>query len=268
METFRTLGGDGGGGPPVRGWIMVLDRRNLLRLGAGAVAVAGTVFVTGTAEAGGLPPVPGMLGDRRANELWYRLDEIALYHPAQDVSDAYAALFGYVGQNAPEGIYEKWLALSQDPAYPGNYAEFVKPVEQPLRVLSTLQLENFDRFYRGDEDGLARAFADFGQGVLFDPRRAPVESEVHTMNGDPAPGYHFWHSILRAQMLLDIDRRRWARLDPLLGFAWALQSIAKPDHRHVNPGLPREQVRALARHWLPRSPAQLDRDFRSFPYPA
>ncbi|SEF33116.1 hypothetical protein SAMN05421837_106606 [Amycolatopsis pretoriensis] len=248
---------------------MTLDRRSLLKLGAGAaVAVAGTGLLTGTAEAATtLPPVPGMLGDRKANELWYQLDEIALYHPAQEVQDAYAVLFPFLQQNAPDGLPAKWRALSLEPDYPRNYAEFVKPIEPQLKTLSALQLGNFDRFYRGDEDGLVKAFAAFGQGILYDPRRADVESEVHTMDGDPPTGYHFWHCVQRAQMVLGIDRHRWARIDPVLGFAWALQSIARPDHRHVNPGLPREQVRALARYWLPRSPAELDRDFRSTPYP-
>ncbi|QKV74999.1 hypothetical protein [Amycolatopsis sp. Hca4] len=249
---------------------MSLDRRTLLKIGAASVAgvaLAGAASGTAVADTG-LPPVPGMLGDRRANELWYQLDEIALYHPSQAVLDAYAELGRFAQENAPDGLYEKWRELSRDPAYPKNYAEFAHPVEQPLRTLSTLQLDNFDRFYRGDEAGLVRAFADFGQGVLYDPRRAPQESEVHTMDGNPPSSYHFWHVILRAQTVLGIDRRRWARIDPMVGFAWALQSIAKPDHRHVNPGLPREQVRALARHWLPRSAARLDRDFQSAPYPA
>jgi len=247
-----------------------MDRRSLLKVGAAAVAgVALAGATTGTAAADtGLPPVPGMLGDRRANELWYQLDEIALYHQSQEVQDAYAVLWPFIQQNAPEGLYAKWRELSREPAYPKNYAEFAKPVEGPLKVLSKLQLDNFDRFYRGDEGGLVKAFAAFGQGVLFDPRRAPEESEVHTMNGNPPSGYHFWHSVLRAQMVLGIDRHRWARIHPMIGFAWALQSIAKPDHRHVNPGLPREQVRTLARYWLPRSPAQLDQDFQSTPYPA
>src|SRR6185369_1770849 len=118
---------------------MTLDRRNLLKLTAGAVTVAGAAVLTGTATAlaeTGLPPVPGMLGDRRANELWYQLDEIALYHPSQEVQDAYAVLFPFIQQNAPEGLYAKWRALSLEPGYPGNYAEFVKPVEPQLRTLS------------------------------------------------------------------------------------------------------------------------------------
>jgi hypothetical protein len=247
-----------------------MDRRSLLKAGAAAatgVALAVAGAPTAFADPG-LPPVPGMLGDRRANELWYQLDEIALYHPAQEVTDAYTALGKFFQQNAPEGLYRKWLALSQEPGYPGTYAEFVKPVEQPLRTLSKLQLDNFDRFYRGDEPGLVSAFAFFGQGVLFDPRRADVESEVHTMDGNPPSSYHFWHVIQRAQLLLGIDRHRWARIGPMTGFAWALQSIAKPDHRHVNPPLPREQVQHEARYWLRRTPAELDLDFRSSPYPA
>src|SRR4051812_18800619 len=103
---------------------MTLDRRSLLKVGAAAVAgVALAGATTGTAAAdddGGVPPVPGMLGDRRANELWYQLDEIALYHQSPEVQDAYAVLFPFIQQNAPEGLYEKWRELSREPAYPTN----------------------------------------------------------------------------------------------------------------------------------------------------
>jgi hypothetical protein len=110
-----------------------MDRRSLLKIGAATVAgvaLAGSTVGTAAADTG-LPPVPGMLGDRRANELWYQLDEISLYHPSQEVQDAYAVLFPFIQQNAPEGLYEKWRELSREPAYPKNYAEFAKPVEGP-----------------------------------------------------------------------------------------------------------------------------------------
>ena len=245
----------------------------MLKLAAGA-AVAGAaapVLFGGTASAATesrLPPVPGMLGDRKANELWYQIDEVALYNQAQEVKDAYAAIFAYFGAPGFFQFYTRWLELSQLPEYPRNYTEFVTPIKEPLKVISRLQLGVIDSLYRYDDQGLVGAFAAFGQGVLFDPRRAPVESEVHTMDGDPPDGYHLWHSILRATMVLDIDKHRWARIDPLIGYAWALQSIAKPDHRHVNPGLPSAQVRALARSWLTRDVTQLDLDFRTRPYPA
>ncbi len=249
-----------------------LDRRKLLKLSAGA-AVAGLaapVLFSGTASAeGALPPVPGMLGDRRANELWYQLDEKSLYNAAQEVRDAYTAIFAVYGRiGFYEAFYVKWLELSQQPGYPGNYAEYVEPVKEPLKVLSKLQLGVFDTYYRPGSPGLTDAFAAFGQGVLFDPRRAANESEVHTMDGDPPGGYHVWYAIQRAMMVLDIDRQRWACVGPVLGLAWALQSIAKPDHRHVNPGLPAAQVRALERSWLAKDVRRLDVDFRSQPYPS
>jgi len=250
-----------------------LGRRRMLKLAAGAAVagVAAPVLFSGTASAtieGRLPPVPGMLGDRKANELWYQIDEVALYNPVQEVKDAYAAIFAYFGAPGFFRFYQTWLEMSQDPAYPSNYTEFVTPIKDQLKVLSRLQLGVIDSFYSYDDHGLVGAFSAFGQGVLFDPRRAPAESEVHTMDGDPPGGYHLWHAILRGMMLLDIDKHRWACIDPLIGYAWALQSIAKPDHRHVNPGLPSAQVRSLARSWLPRDVTRLDLDFRSRPYPA
>ncbi|KDO11003.1 hypothetical protein [Amycolatopsis mediterranei] len=228
-----------------------------------AIAGAGTGTAAGT-DRTGLPPGPAILEDRRAHKLWFQFDAIALYHFSQEFRTPTPSSSPHPA-NAPEGLYEKWRELSRDPAYPKNYAEFVEPIEGPPTTLSKLQLDNFDHFYRGDEAGLVKAFAAFGQGILFDPRRAPEESEVHTMNGNPPSGYHFWHSVVCAQLVQGIDRHRWARIDPMTGFGWPLQSIVKPDHRHVNPALPRDQVRSLPRYWLQRSPAELDQDFRPAP---
>jgi hypothetical protein len=112
---------------------------------------------------------------------------------------------------------------------------------------------------------------DFGQGVLYDPRR-PEGQKVHLMDYtndvEPPGGYHVWHSINRAMMLLDIDAVRWRLIDPLVGLGWAVQSIAKP--AMDSPDNPRLDPRLLARlavQWLPRSPAQLDVEFDSIPYP-
>ncbi|MGA6164581.1 hypothetical protein [Amycolatopsis magusensis] len=87
------------------------------------------------------------------------------------------------------------------------------------------------------------------------------------MDDVPPVGYHIWHAILQAMMFLDIDRVRWAAMDPLIAFAWAVQAVAKPQPREVDPPLPRATVRDLAISWLPRKPERLDRDFRSLWYP-
>jgi len=115
------------------------------------------------------------------------------------------------------------------------------------------------------------AFIDFGQGVLYDPRR-PEGQKVHLMDYtndvEPPGGYHVWHSINRAMMLLDIDALRWRLIDPLVGLTWAVQSIAKP--AMDSPDNPRLDPRLLLRlqlQWLPRTPTQLDTAFDSIPYP-
>ncbi len=87
------------------------------------------------------------------------------------------------------------------------------------------------------------------------------------MDGNPPIGYHVWHVYLRAMMFLDIDWRRWRELDPMIAYAWALQSVAKPDPNKVNLPLPHKTVSRLAAAWLPRTPEQLDVAFQSFPYP-
>ncbi|MFD8309098.1 hypothetical protein ACFV29_43335 [Streptomyces sp. NPDC059690] len=248
-----------------------VGRRELLRAGAGAALALGlTATVAGPAAAAGrrgaeaLPPVPGMLGDRRANEFWYQMDEVALYHPTQATLDAYKAVIAYAG-SLEKGIKDTWLAMSKLPEYPGNYRTWARPMEQPLRVISRMQLDVVDSLYFRRDPRLTLAWSAFGQGILYDPRRASVGAPVHTMDGPQ--GYHTWHAYLRAMMLLGIDRERWAEIAPLQGFAWALQSIARPASQTVNPPLPRKVVFEQASYWLRRSAMELDSDFQSVPFP-
>jgi hypothetical protein len=262
-----------------------LGRRDLLRTGLGAAGAAG-LWAAGlgapgpahAAHAGGrgrpgLEPVPGMSGDRRANELWYQFDEITFYYPSDELIDAYIAVLGHI--RATDGdlfpLYrDHWSVHVAAPEYPHNYREFMRPLTAPLRVLSRIQLDIVDTYYRPGDPRLIRAFADFGQGVLYDPRRLPVSRPVHTMNttnGNPPGGYHNWHVFMQAMILLGVDVPRWRSLAPLNALAWALQSIARPSETQLNPPLPARTVAAAAAYWLSRSPRQLDRAFRSFPYP-
>ncbi|MDJ1135254.1 hypothetical protein [Streptomyces iconiensis] len=275
-------------------------RRSFLRTSLGAAAVVGLgAAATGTAHAGttaraagarqaaeapeaarvarirpggdpDFPDVPGMLGDRRANEFWYWFDEVTLYKPSAEINAAYEAIEKYIPGGLETGIRDLWLKLSGEPGYPENYAAHMRPVDKALRVLSRAQLGVVDRFYRPRDIRLTAAFSWFGQGVLFDPRRAEAHSPVHTMNFAPgmAPiGYHVWHAYMRAMMLRGIDAGRWAALAPLNGFAWAVQSTAKPSMTEVSKPLPAAKVVRLAATWLPRSARHLDGAFRSIPYP-
>jgi hypothetical protein len=231
------------------------------------MAVATPAQATARKIATDLPAVPGMLGDRRANELWYQFDEVTMYKSSRELTDAYIAIGELFGGDVERSVLARWQELSKSPEYPHNYAQLVAPVRGALEVLSRAQLDVFDAYYRKRGFGLASAFIDFGQGVLFDPRRADVESEVHSMNGNPPRGYHTWHAYMRAMMLLGVDTERWESIATYNALAWAIQTVAKPDLRKVNPALPRVTVARLAANWLPRSPRQLDADFQSFPYP-
>lgn len=252
-----------------------VNRRQVLTVSLGAAAAAalasaGALPAAAAGHTGGeLPPVEGMSGDRRANELWYRMDDATLYNSAQEVKDAYTALNAYLG-NLESGLREKWFTLVTSPDYPRNLVEFVTPIKPQLEVLSRTQLGVFDTYYGGRHDRLGQAYGWFGEGVLYDPRgHAPyLVHTMNTVNNQPPPGYHTWYVYLRAMMVLGISARRWERIAPLVSFGWAMQSTARPVQDAVNPPLPRRTVRRLAATWLTKDIRQLDRDFQSFPLPA
>jgi hypothetical protein len=255
-----------------------LSRRQILQTSLGAAALAGlglAGMAHGTPAAAApadrprqeFPDVPGMLGDRRANEFWYQFDEAFLYKKSRELQDAFNAIFAVTGGVGESDLYQVWLHRVGKPDYPHNFTAIMAPVREPLQVVSRLQLAVFDSFYWRHDPRLITAFADFAQGVLYDPRRLAVQEPVHTMNGDPPVGYHVWHVLLRAMMFLGIDRQRWGEMDPRIGFGWAVQTVAHPDEYAVNPPLPHRTVRRLAASWLSRTPERLDIDFQSFPYP-
>ncbi|WP_371656173.1 MULTISPECIES: hypothetical protein [unclassified Streptomyces] len=258
--------------------IQRIGRRQTLRAALAATVVAGAgIGGIGGAHAAGrdtggrgghgghLPPVPGMRGDRLANEFWYVLDDTTLFHRSQELDDAYTAIRTYAGGlEAP--VIAAWSTRYHQPGYPGTFRDWVAPIAEQLRLLSKVQLDVVDRFYRRRDPRLVTAFAGFGQGTLYDPRRPEPALSVHTMNGEA--GYHAWHVYARAMALLGIDRRRWEEIGPLVGFAWALQSIAKPSTQSPNPPLPPRTVVEQAAYWLPRGIERQDADFQSYPYPA
>jgi hypothetical protein len=253
-----------------------VGRRQVLRASVGvaaALAGLGAEGVLGATPAAAaqssrpeLPEVPGMLGDRHENEFWYQFDSASLYERTPEMTAALTEMQVYFRQTLPVGqqIWDLFAAYTLSPDYPANFVDYMTPIASPLRVISTVEAEVFDAFWRRRDPRLVAAFADFGQGILYDPRRSPP---VHTMGSVPPVGYHLWHVIMRAMIYLGIDPPRWRFIAPLNGFGWAVQSVAKPDQYAVNPGLPARTVRSLERQWLCRGLDDLDVAFRSFPYP-
>jgi hypothetical protein len=255
-----------------------LDRRAVLS--ASALAVGAALVGAPTAAAADdpeppelpgpnppIPTVPGMKGDPRANEFWYRLDQYTYFNRPPALTELYARISEKVG---PVPAWRRlWLEHVQRPDYRRSYAALWAPVRDDLAELSRIQLCFFDAYYRRRLVPLVPAFAQMAQGLLYDPR-LPDGYKLHTM--DPPSGgteaYHRWHAIIRAQVLLNIEPAWWSALDRLVGYAWAAQSLAQPvKDSPDNPGLPSQVDAQLKRSWLTRSTARLDRAFQSFPYP-
>lgn len=215
-----------------------------------------------------LPPVPGMLGDRRANELWYQLDQKTFYQPSAAITAAYGKINAFIGTQGLElGMLNKWLALSVTGDYLAQYVAWLAPIRDALQVVSQVELDNFDTYYYRRSLGLTEAFADFGQGVLYDPRRLSTGNPVHIMDGHRPTGYAVWHAYATAYIYSEIDAEHWREIHPLIGFACALQLKAQPSSTTVSPPLPRSFVAQTARQMLPLDQRGLDKYFQDFPYP-
>ncbi|MYW67591.1 Tat pathway signal sequence domain protein [Streptomyces sp. SID8379] len=256
-----------------------MDRRGALRAALGVAGAAATATLIGAAPAQahgsagrhhrGLPDVPGLVGDRWANEFWYEYDEMSYYTPTQEMQDAVEAITTPFGGFTK--TYDAWVETRKSGRYPRSWYELVKPNKDAFEVLSREQIKVFDKFYGHDPRGLVFAFQEYGQGTLFDPRR-PDGQKVHMMNytpPEPTHAYHRWHPYLASFALLGIEARWWTHINRLAGVAWELQSYALPiTDKPDNPHLPRHTVQRITTKWLRRDRAALDRAFDNAPFPA
>lgn len=255
-----------------------MDRRGALRFALGVAGAAATANLIGAAPAAahspgrggdrGLPEVPGLVGDRWANEFWYQYDEMSYYTPSQEMSDAVKAITTPFGGFTK--TYDAWVETRKSGRYPRSWVELVKPNKAAFEVLSREQLKVYDKFYGRDQRGLLFAFQEYGQGTLFDPRR-PVGQKVHMMNytpPEPTHAYHRWHPFLASFALLGIEGRWWTNVNRLVGVAWELQSLALPiTDKADNPHLPQRTVRHITKKWLGRDRYELDLAFDNSPFP-
>ncbi|GAA0340109.1 Tat pathway signal sequence domain protein [Streptomyces blastmyceticus] len=261
-----------------------MDRRAVLRTALGAGAALGAVGLTagaaraatpGTTPAGagepGVPdfsPVPGMQGDRRANEFWYQYDQKFYVQPTPETGQAIGKIVGPMG--GFQAIWDVWLQHYKGGAYPQSFIDLVAPSRDSLVLLSREQRGVYDTYFAGRPDDLVLAFQEFGQGTLYDPRPT-AGNRIHMMNftpPDPTHSYHRWHMFLRAFALLGIDGDWWTHIHRLAGLGWELHSIAKPRIDATdNPHLSKALVDRLTKKWLKRSPAEIDQAFSVFPYP-
>lgn len=257
-----------------------LQRRQLLRGAVGAGAATGLALVAGaparasTRDSAGhgpdLPPVPGMHGDRRANELWYVYEQVFAFNPTPEMLAAYAAI-GEAAGGSMKDLVDVYLNTRRQNNYPHGFYDLVVPARNAYALLSTLQLDVYRQYYGRNWAALGAAFVAMGEGSLYDPRM-PDGLKVHMMNygsnGEPPESWHTWHAIIRAMTLLDIEPRKWNVVDRFVGMGWTAQSIARPVTDAVNPPLSRRTAQQVVRQWRDRSPGEVDAAFDAYPYPA
>ncbi|GAA4548845.1 hypothetical protein GCM10023192_69380 [Amycolatopsis samaneae] len=234
-------------------------------LGAGLAGTPAVAAPVASDDCSPFPPVPGMTGDRRANEFWYQYDEKFQYHPKPEIIAAFGTCLQLFGSFAK--FIDAWRASRKSRDYPQDFVALAAQGKEPLAVISRAQLDHIDEYYGHNRRGLVSAFADIGQGCLYDPRRGPGERAHMMGTGNPTSAWHQWHVITRSMMFLGIDTDRWTGLLSLIGYGWAVQTIADPKVDAHNPRLPDETLSRLARVWLSKTPADLDTDFDSYPYP-
>lgn len=201
------------------------------------------------------------------NEFWFELDDHFLFnvdaHP--EILDAYGVIA------MPDGITNLRAEHRANGTYPDGFRADVTPMREALDLLSREQLAIFDRHLGGDPEVVRTAFEEFGQGIHFDDRR-PVGAQIHMMDSsgpaNPAVGYHRWHAIIMAQVLLDIDAQRWTDIDRCVALGWAVQSEAQPVQQfEPNPAMDPARLQTLRERWMGRTLGEIDDAFDSFPYP-
>jgi len=237
---------------------------------ADVIPAAASATETDHGAYGAFPPVPGMKGDRGANEFWYTYEQRFHYNVTDQIRAAYGAISACTSQGSFATIRADYQKHRANGTWPQGYVQQFAPAKDAFAYLAELQADVQNQFYDNDPIGLAGAFFQFGEGTLYDPR-SPVGSKCHLMddsdNGRPR-GFHVWHGIIRATVLLGVKPARWDTICRFNALAWAVQSIQKPTvDSDSNPPVPPVKRAELEAYWLTRSIDQLDDAFDSYPYP-
>jgi hypothetical protein len=203
-----------------------------------------------------------------ANDFWLEYDDTFL--PGAGLPERVASAYEAIGYDF-DGPYSRLVRTLRNGTFPDRFVEELTGVRAALEVLSEEQLAVFDRYFGNEPASLRLAMEDFGQGVLFDPRR-PRGRRVHMMDtsgpASPPVGYHRWHGFNRAFILLGLGGGRWNEIARSVGLAWEIQSILKPlQDRTDNPEMSQARLADLRIKWMGLNPEELDQQFLSEPYP-
>jgi hypothetical protein len=204
------------------------------------------------------------------NDFWFDFDNATLWHRTPEIAGAIQRAYANVGGlDALADIFDASFATKD---HPSLFVKAITPGKDGFVDLAKAQQKIITAHFGNDGELLQSAFQDFGQGILYDPRRAKLTQHIiHMMDGTPDTwvGYRRWHAFCRAAMLSGADQGFWLQLLRLIAVAWGIQTeadpvIDKPD----NPSLDPKRLKVLSDFWLSADLNLLDRAFVQFKHRA
>lgn len=188
------------------------------------------------------------------NDFWFAFDDAFKDHPTPQASAAIVACFpGF----ALDLYVKKWIADYKAATLPADFLTFVTPRAHALQTLADLQDAVFVASFQGSLPDEQSAYEDFGQGVLYDPRRA-VGNRVHMMDIDgqgQEVGYQRWYCFAYALKVLGYKQQVWGPRLNFIALALAIHLAAKPTpdsqaRPSANPALAAGQLQQLRTQWM------------------
>ena len=210
-----------------------------------------------------------------AMDFWFAFDNYFMWKISPTVRQQLSDL-----TTGGEGfMYSEMYTSIQDGTFPTAYLEAVRPKASVLNSIFQEQENILKQSFGNSEINQQRAFEDFGQGILFDVRRATPQYQfwaVHSMDANysaqqPPIGYYTWYSFLRAYTLLNgITDGYWLSLGRHIALGAVIQEFMKPRDItggvHTNPNNPTISESKLAEfrsRYLAMDFNGLDRAFTS-----
>jgi hypothetical protein len=208
-----------------------------------------------------------------AQDFWFAFDNEFHDNISDKVDQEYKVLFS----NSMDELLFLWWRSRREPNYPDSFEALLNATSR-ISIKNLLDLQyNIISHYLHNSIQMESAFIDFGQGILFDPRRRNG-MKIHRMDGgspDIYIGYYRWHAFLRAASLVekasdaDPGLQRLLELDQLVALAWVIQREMNPrqddetgggqdpENKAMNP----ERIDELKKIWRAKGFDELDNDY-------
>jgi hypothetical protein len=205
-----------------------------------------------------------MNGKQEIMNFWYEFDNTFHFQIQPTVRQYYQQIFHRAEptEDPMDHLNARWLYHRRNQSYPDGFKNEIETLSHAIIGLAKMQLTLIDTSFNKNPQLEQKAFEDFGQGVLYDERRA---LKLHKMDGNPPNpliGYFRWHTFIQSAVLLGENFERWLQIDRYVGLAWAIQSIAPINEQDPkNQGLDPDTLNELREEWLSMQSQQLDDAF-------